>query len=94
MTFGVPAKVIAASFALAAFAVAVIAGLASGNPTRAILTDAILAMLACHLAGLFIGALMQRVINEHLDGYRAATPVPEIELPVADGDAPAEARGG
>lgn len=60
------AKVIASAFALSAFAVAIIAGLSAGNSTVRILGTALVSMVVCHAAGLAIGAVGQRVVNEHL----------------------------
>ena len=59
-------SVIAGCFALAAFAVAVLAGLAGGNTATAILTRALIAMVACYPVGLLIGLVCQRVIAEHV----------------------------
>ncbi len=58
-------KAIAGCFALAAFAVAVVAGLASGNTATSILLRALLAMIACYPLGLVIGVVCQHVIEQH-----------------------------
>ncbi len=57
---------IAGCFALAAFAVAVVAGLGGGNATTSILLRAIMAMIACYPVGLLVGLICQRVVQEHL----------------------------
>ncbi len=57
---------VAGCFALAAFSVAVVAGLAGGNGTGTILARAILAMIACYPLGLLVGLICQRVVQEHL----------------------------
>jgi hypothetical protein len=61
-----PAKVIACVFALAAFAVAIIAGLSAGNNAARVLGSALAAMLICHIMGLVIGAIGHLVVTEHL----------------------------
>jgi hypothetical protein len=55
-------RVISASFALSAFAVALVSGLGTGNSAAQILLRAVLAMLVCYLAGAVIGAACDRVI--------------------------------
>lgn len=65
-----PAKVIACVFALAAFAVAIIAGLSAGNGAARVLGSALAAMVVCHILGLVIGAIGQRIVTEHLQNAR------------------------
>ena len=74
---GVPTKVIAAIFALAGFAVAVIAGLAAGNASSRVLVCALTGMLVCHMLGLGVGAIGERIVSDHLGTYRAGRPVPD-----------------
>lgn len=81
MIFGVPAKVVSASFALGAFAIAIIAGLAAGNPTLVILIDALIALVVCNVVGLIIGAVMEHAVNEHVVRYRTEHRIPELEMP-------------
>ena len=59
-------KAIAGCFALAAFTVAVIAGLAGGNAATSILVRALIAMIACYPVGLLIGAVCQHVVDQHV----------------------------
>ena len=68
----VTSNVIAACVALAAFAVAVVAGLFSGNDAAAVLLRALLAMLVCYPVGMLIGIVCQRVIADHLRALDAA----------------------
>ncbi len=63
---GVATKAIAGCFALAAFSVAVIAGLASDNTAASILTRALFAMVACYPVGLLVGFVCRHVIEQHL----------------------------
>ena len=72
MSSSEPAKVVASVFALSAFAVAIVAGLAAGNTAPRVLGTAVIAMIVCHLAGLCIGAVGQRVVSEHLSKVRSA----------------------
>ncbi len=65
-----PSKVIAGCFALAAFAVAVLAGLAGGNSAVSILTRALIAMIGCYPIGLMIGVICQRVMTDHIEAQR------------------------
>jgi hypothetical protein len=74
---GIAASTIAACFALAAFAVAVVAGLASGNPAASVLGRAIAAMVICYPAGLAVGYVAQRVISEHIEAHKEAHPAPD-----------------
>ncbi len=75
----VPGYVIGACVALAAFVVAILAGLASGNSAASILLRALIAMLVCYPVGLLVGMACQRVIWEQLNAHRAANPVPKEE---------------
>lgn len=68
---------IAGCFALAAFAVAVVAGLAGGNPSASILLRALSAMIACYPIGLVIGMVCQHVVREHLAAEARAEEVAE-----------------
>ena len=63
---GVATKAIAGCFALAAFSVAVIAGLASDNTAASILMRALFAMVACYPVGLLVGFVCRHVIEQHL----------------------------
>jgi hypothetical protein len=74
---GIAATTIAACFALAAFAVAVVAGLASGNPAASVLGRAIAAMVICYPVGLAIGYVAQRIIGEHIEAHKEAHPMPD-----------------
>ena len=59
-------KAIAGCFALAAFTVAVLAGLAGGNAAMSILGRALIAMIACYPVGLLIGVVCQHVVEQHV----------------------------
>jgi hypothetical protein len=86
---GIAATSIASVFALAAFAIAIVAGLASRNEAGAVLMRAILAMLACYPVGLALGHAAQRVIHDHVEAHRQANPAPaNTEEVMADPSAP------
>lgn len=73
MVLGGSTRVIAAVFALAAFAVAIIAGLAAGLEPHITLIRALLALVVCELMGLAIGRVAQFVAEDHLRARLAAT---------------------
>ena len=74
---GAASRAVAGCFALAAFAVAVVAGLAGGNTPSSILVRAIMAMVVCYPVGLVIGLVCQQVIEEHVKAPPAANAVGE-----------------
>jgi hypothetical protein len=78
------AKVVATVFALSAFAVAVVAGLSSGNQTSTVLLRAIVCMIACQILGLIAGSIIERVLVEHEARYHKAHPVPALKSDSAD----------
>ena len=63
---GIASRAIAGCFALAAFSVAIIAGLASGITASSILMRALLAMVVCYPVGLLVGFVCRYVIEQHL----------------------------
>ncbi len=68
---------IAAVFGLTAFAISVIAGLASGVAGPTVLGRAILCMLGCYMLGLFAGRLGEFVAIDYLKSYKDASPIME-----------------
>lgn len=70
-----PVRIIATSFALVAFAVALLCGMAVNNPMTVVVGRACLAMLVCYLVGLGIGSIGRRAIQEHVDAYKKKHPV-------------------
>ncbi len=84
MSIGTPDRLIASSFGLGGFAVAIVAGMSVGNPSSRVLTVAIASMVVCHIVGLIAGAIGERVVNEYMVQYRAARPI--AESPAAPGD--------
>jgi hypothetical protein len=76
-TMGRAAVSIAGAFALAAFSVATLAGLAGGNDAAAVLQRALMAMIACYPVGLIVGIVAQRVIQDEVEKHRSANPSPD-----------------
>ncbi|MHC4769680.1 MAG: hypothetical protein ACYTEI_13350 [Planctomycetota bacterium] len=72
---GAASRAVAGCFSLAAFAVAVVAGLAGGNTPSSILLRALMAMVVCYPVGLVIGIVCQYVIEEHVKASPAANAV-------------------
>lgn len=73
-------RIIAAILALAAFAVAVVAGLSAGNPAHTVLLRALGAMLGANIIGVGLSWVLSHVFESHQAAYRAANPVPSIDL--------------
>ena len=63
---GTASKAVAGCFALAAFTVAVVAGLAGGNTAISILGRALVAMIVCYPLGLVVGIVCRQVIQQDL----------------------------
>ena len=72
-----PSRIISASFALTGFSTAVLAGLAAQNPGTTVLSRAIVCMAACYALGMVAGAIVERVIREHVEAHRKSNPLPE-----------------
>lgn len=76
---GRSAKLVASCFAMTAFAVAIIAGLAAGNGPGAVLVRALLAMIGCYVIGLIIGMVCQSVLVQHMAAEQRDTSDAERE---------------
>jgi len=79
-----PSKVIAGSLGLTAFAIAVVAGLAAGNPSTEVLTRALVCMAICYALGMVLGAIGEHTMQEHVRQYIAARPVIKHNEPVME----------
>lgn len=66
-----PARAVAGCLALAAFAVAIINGLAAGRSTDAILSSALVAMLVGQFVGYCGGLVIAHALTENLKNYTA-----------------------
>ena len=71
----VPGRIIASFLALAAFAVAITAGLAAGNPVATTLWRALLAMAGGYVIGRIIGYVAQRAVHQHIEQYKQDHPL-------------------
>ncbi|MFN0133273.1 MAG: hypothetical protein ACKVW3_12205 [Phycisphaerales bacterium] len=67
MSLGVSARVMAAIFALSAFAIAVISGMAVGNPTQVVIRQALVSLAVCFVVGVAIGLVFEQVVSEHVE---------------------------
>lgn len=67
--------------ALSAFAIAVVAGLAAGNPARTVLFHALVAMIVCQALGLIAGSVAERAVARHIASCRDERPPPECAAP-------------
>jgi len=70
-------RVVAALLGLGAFAVAIVAGLASGSESAGLLMRAVMSAAACYLVGAALGAAGERTMREHAERHRESNPVPE-----------------
>ncbi len=76
--------VIAGLFAISAFGVALISGLASDNPASSVLARAIMALFLSYPVGWIVGMICQYVIDDHLKIHKEANPALDsmVEFPV------------
>lgn len=81
MNPGSTARLIASCLGLAGFAVAIVAGMAAGNPGGRVLTVALISMVALHLVGLVVGLVAERVVEEYVRQYKAVNPVDAPSAP-------------
>jgi hypothetical protein len=65
-------RVIAGCFALAAFAVAIIAGISAGKDAAQVLLHAVIAMMLCYPVGLVAGMVCDREVRAHIEAEGAA----------------------
>lgn len=67
---------VAGVFALAAFTVALVAGLFGGNEMMTILVRAVIAMIVCYPVGMIAGALFSKIIADGVRDHALTNPVP------------------
>ncbi len=77
-----PTKPFASCFALAAFAIAIIAGLGAGRDAFSILATALAALFICHFLGSIAAAVIEAAVREHIKHHRLARPIPDLNPPV------------
>ena len=90
--FGMPSRVIATAMALCAFAIAVIAGLAAGNPSDVVLGRALLGLVVCYVLGHVLGACAESVVRRRVDAYKREHPVPDVLAALNATDGESESR--
>lgn len=86
-------KVIAGCCGLAAFAIAVVAGLAADNPVDTILTRAMMGMILAWIIGGAVGMAAETAVNDALRSYKQANPLPDASAALA-GPTQASQQGG
>lgn len=79
MSSGIPTKTIGAVLGLAGFVIAILAGMAAGNDAATVLLRALGALVVCNVVGLALGAVGERVIQEHISDYQKSNPVEDAE---------------
>ncbi len=84
-------RIIASCFALAAFTVAIVAGLSAGKDALSILIHAIIAMLICQVIGTAAGAVLAHASRLHVEAIKAQSTGP---APGTDATTPAPTDGG
>jgi hypothetical protein len=78
-----PTRIIACSFSLIAFALALVIGLIVDNPTLTILRGALVAGFVCLLLGAMVGHFAHRVIEDDIERYRQEHPIPDEDEALA-----------
>ncbi len=78
MTETSSAKVVAGCLGLAAFAIALIAGLGSGAEADVVLGRAVISMFVCFLVGYAVGLAGERAIDEAAQRFRNEHPIEEL----------------
>jgi len=75
---GPPALVIAGTFSMTAFAVALVSGGLAGGSAVGVISDALAAMLLCYPLGYVVGKLGNRVISERIAAFKKERAVPDL----------------
>ena len=78
-----PARVIAACFALTGFTGAVLIGVLAENPAFTILLRALGVMIGALLIGRIIGSIAQRTVLDTIARYKDEHPIPDESMEVA-----------
>jgi hypothetical protein len=66
-------RIIATAFALTAFSVSIVCGLASGNAPLSILIHALIVMVVCQIIGLVAGEVLAYAARSHVDSRGVKT---------------------
>lgn len=78
--------IVGAAFALAAFAVAIIAGIFASNEALTVLGRATLALLVCYPAGYIVGIVCHRVVEAELQAKSASDSIDGSGDPTSTAD--------
>lgn len=71
-------KTISSLFALAAFGIAIVAGVMAHNSASTVLSNALICMVLCRVFGFFIGLAAVRVTSTEIAAFHAANPIPDV----------------
>ena len=77
---------IAGSFAMSAFAIAIVAGLGGSNDALTVLSRAVTVLLISYPVGLVAGTVVSKVVRDHVKTLVATRPIPELETVMDDID--------
>lgn len=88
-----PSKLFGAVLGLTAFAVAIIAGLATGVDGASTIQRAIVSMFACYFLGTALGAVAGQATTAFIRGYVKAHPVGDMDAAIAAYDFEPEETG-
>ena len=72
----VSTRIVASCFSLAAFALALLSGMLSGNPAHSVIGNALFWLAACYLLGIVIARIANIAVSERLAEYRVERPIP------------------
>lgn len=75
MDHRLPVRVIGGCLGLAAFAIAIVSGLASNAEASDILVRALISLFACHFVGTLIAMAMNVAVSENVTQYERANPL-------------------
>ena len=64
-SYGKIRRLSAGVMGLAGFVVALLSGMQAGNETSRVIVSALLAMVVCHIVGVVLGLVIERVVEEH-----------------------------
>lgn len=76
---GPPSLVIAGTFSMTGFTLAVVSGAMVGRSAPGVIEDALLALLACYAVGLIVGKLANAVIADRIEQHKRAHPIPDLD---------------
>ncbi|MFU8829220.1 MAG: hypothetical protein ACNA8P_07265 [Phycisphaerales bacterium] len=74
-----PIRIVASCFALSAFAIALISGLAADRAVPAILSTAVLALIVCYILGLIVASIANVAVTERIESLKEGKPVPTYD---------------